>query len=81
MDKRCGNCKHKGYAYNPYWPFCTCKAAHEVGWEWKDHIEQYQKSFGIDDKIDKDNMSPSCMMVQSGYSELYNTTCPYMEEE
>ena len=80
MDNRCGNCRHKGYENNPNWAFCTCKEAQEAGWEWHEHIQEYQKTFGVSDKIDKTNMSPSCMMVQSGYAELYNTTCPYKEE-
>ena len=78
MDTRCGNCRHKGYENNPNQAFCTCKDAKEAGWEW--HEYRSKKTSAVADKIDKTNMSPSCMMVQSGYAELYSKTCPYKEE-
>ena len=83
MDKRCGNCIHKGYRENDKnetWGFCLCKDEdlRQVACDWLNHINRYSIKFGVKEKykqFPKDNV-PSCQLVQASYQELYGISCP-----
>ena len=75
MDKRCGTCKYKAYLANDMfhtYPFCTCEEAQLVGWEWHAKIHRIPAL-----KEHRDNKRLACMMIQTGYNELYGKSCPY----
>ena len=87
MDKRWGNCIHKGYQENDKnetWGFCLCKDEdlRQVACDWLNHINRHSIKFGVEEKYKQfpKNEAPSCQLVQSSYSELRGISCPKLKE-
>lgn len=87
MDKRCGNCIHKGYQENDKnktWGFCLCKDEdlRQVACDWLNHINRYSIKFSTEEKYKQfpKNEVPSCQLVQASYNELRGISCPKLKE-
>jgi hypothetical protein len=85
MDKRCTNCIHRGYVENnPAWGFCTNENSEirTVSVEWLNYIHRDSIRLGFEKKLTTipEGNSPSCQLVQAGFSELYGKLCPYYKE-
>lgn len=85
MDKRCTNCIHRGYVENnPAWGFCTNENSEIriVSAQWLNYIHRNSIKFGFEKKLKAipEGSSPSCQLVQTGFSELCGKLCPYYKE-